>query len=437
MKRQKIKQKTEYLLENPESFIPDEYNLVKWTNFLPPLKRFHVKHLVNVTDGFTEELQNDLYSGNYRQLEKLLVVDAKIISFSLAIQESIQKIVEKKNLLLKSAGQLFMDNACCNEEGNKSITTLQYFINEDKNIEFYNTIVAKLSSLVRDIKTLTDSAIMLSEVNTKRIYPELSNEFSEETIYMAFIILCKFQSSIPLSEELATICLDKPDYLKKMESVQEKISKLKRDGRNYTNQQFLRLFQIVSRNNIIKMSLGTNYSTCVTELQKLLVSFDEENNENVPKALTQKLDRLVQNYDLSIEEDTREMRAEIIDFIKTKARINGVDLKNITTFLTDLTKWRFDETKRNENIKISDDGLYNYVTFIKNFISLFSVVFPTMIINQQIQTIEAPKYWGISRDHANDIKDMISNFYGPIEKFYGSSTINNVLLEVKNKCRGI
>jgi hypothetical protein len=199
------------------------------------------------------------------------------------------------------------------------------------------------------------------------------------------------------------------------------------------------------------MSLGTKYSTCVTELQKLLVSFDEEDNENVPKALTQKLDGLVQNYDLSIEEDTREMRAlkdylqiasgkmrsEIIDFIKTKSRINSVELTNITKFLTDLTKWRFDETKRNENIKISDDGLYNYVTFIKNFISLFAVVFPTMIINQQIQSIEAPKYWGISRDHANDIKDMISNFYGPIEKFYGSNTINNVLLEVKNKCRGI
>jgi hypothetical protein len=182
-----------------------------------------------------------------------------------------------------------------------------------------------------------------------------------------------------------------------------------------------------------------------------LVSFDEEDNENVPKALTQKLDGLVQNYDLSIEEDTREMRAlkdylqiasgkmrsEIIDFIKTKSRINSVELTNITKFLTDLTKWRFDETKRNENIKISDDGLYNYVTFIKNFISLFAVVFPTMIINQQIQSIEAPKYWGISRDHANDIKDMISNFYGPIEKFYGSNTINNVLLEVKNKCRGI
>ena len=448
---QKIKEKTEYLLSNPESEIPDEYNLNKWTNFLPPLSRFHVKNLQNVSDGFTDELQNEIYTGNYRQLEKLLVIDAKIISFSLAIQEAIQKLVEKKNLLLKSAGQIFMDNACCNEEGNKTITTLQYFINEDKNIEYYNTIVAKLSSFVRDIKILTDSAVMLSEVNTKRIYPEVSNDFSEETIYIAFISLCKFQSSIPLSEELVSVCIDKPDYLNKMESIQEKISKLKRDGRNYTHQQFLRLFQIVSRNNIIKMSLGTKDISCVTELQKILLMLEDENNEDVPKALTQKLDGLVQNYDLTINEDTREMRVlkdylqitigvmrkEILDFIKTKSRVNGVELKNITTFLTDLTKWKFDETIRNENTKISDDALYNYVTFLKNFIELFAVVFPTMIINEKIQSFEVPTYLKISRVHENDITNMLSNFYGPIEKFYGSSTINNILYEIKKKCRGI
>jgi hypothetical protein len=32
---------------------------------------------------------------------------------------------------------------------------------------------------------------------------------------------------------------------------------------------------------------------------------------------------------------------------------------------------------------------------------------------------------------------MVSTYYGPIEKFYGSSTINNILLEVKTKCRGM
>ena len=448
---QSIKEKTEYLLNNPEQDIPREYDLVKWTNFLPPLRRFHVKNLDNISSGFTEELQNELYSGNHRQLEKLLVINSKIIAYSLAIQEAIQKLVDKKDLLMKSGGFPFMDNSCCNESENKTMTSLQYFINEDYNIENYNNIVSTLSSIVHDIKILTQGAIMLSEVNTKRSYPEVSNEFSEETIYNAFICFCKFQSSVPISEELATICIDKPDYLKKMDTIQEKIAKLKRDGRNYTKEQFLRLFQIVSRNNIIRMYFDKNNKTYVDNLRKILDALDDEDNENVPKALTQKLEKIVDINDLSLEEDTKEMRMlkdylglsnntmrkDIIDFIKTKAKVSGPVLNNIKNFLNELTIWKFDENKRNEEIKISDDGLYNYVNFLKNFISLFSIVLPTMIINQKLQTIEPPKYWGLSKIHEVEIKEMVTNFYNPIENFYGNNTINNVLYEIKNKCRGI
>ncbi len=448
---QKIKEKTEYLLVNPQEFIPEEHDLSKWLNFLPPLKRFNVKHLQNVSEAFNEELQNELFSGNYRQLEKLLVIDAKIIAFSLAIQEAIQKIVEKKNLLLRAAGQLFMDNSCCNEGGSTAVSTLQYFINDDNSIELYNNTVSSLTSLLRDIKVLTEGATMISEVNTKRSFPVISNDFSEETIYRAFITLCKFQSSIPLSEELATVCLDKPNYLKKMESIQEKIAKLKNDGRNYTKDQFLRLFQIVSRNNIIKLSLGKKNITCVDNLKRILLKLDEDNDENVPKALTRKLEVLTESYDITLEEDTREMRdlkdylqssidkmrKEILEFIKTKSKIGSLELKNITNFLKEISVWKFDENPRNEEIKISDDGLYNYINFIKSYIELFVIVFPSMIINQKIQSIEPPKYWSLARDHANDVKEMVSDFYRPIEKFYGDYTVKNVLNEIMTKSRGI
>jgi len=448
---QKIKEKTEYLLVNPQDFIPEEHELSKWLNFLPPLKKFHINHLQNVSDGFTEELQNELYSGNNRQLEKLLVVSSKIIAFSLAIQEAIQKIVEKKNLLLKSAGQLFMDNACCNESGVSNVTAIEYFINDDKNIEVYNNTVLSLTTLLHDIKILTESAIMLSEINTKRTFPVLSNDFSEETIYKAFIVLCKFQSSIPLSEELATVCVNKPDYLKKMDTIQEKIAKLKRDGRNYTKEQFLRLFQIVSRNNVIKISLDDKSITCVNNLKKVLISLDEENDENVPKSLTQKLEQLVETYDVTIEEDTREMRnlkdylqtsidkmrKELLEFIKLKAKVNTHELRNITKFIEQISTWSFDQNPRNIDIKISDDGLYNYINFMKSYIELFVIVFPLMIINQRMQTIDPPKYWGLSQDHANDVREMVSDFYRPIEKFYGDITVRNVLNEIMTKSRGI
>jgi hypothetical protein len=449
---QKIKDKTEYLLVNPEQDIPEEHNLNKWINFLPPLRRFNIRNLENVSDGFIDELQNELFNGNHRQLEKILVVKSKIIAFSLAIQEAIQKIVDKKNLLLKTAGQFFMDNACCNEPGNNTITSLQYFINDDKSIEFYNNIVNSLSGLIHDIKLLTESAIMLSDINTKRTYPMLSNEFSEETIYLAFITLCKFQSSIPLSEELASVCVDKPTYLKKMDTIQEKIAKLKRDGRSYTKDQFLRLFQIVSRNNIIKLTLNNNVSSrCVDNIKTLLVKFDQENDDNVPKSFIQKLDAIIDTYDVMIKEDTREMRTmkdylqlsiekmrkELIDFIKLKSKSTAIELKKLTKFITEISIWSFDKSQRNSDIKIYDDGLNNYVSFMKNFIELFTIVFPSMIVNQRMQTIDVPAYWKLAKDHAIEVKEMVSNFYKPIEKFYGESVIKNVLNEIMVKSRGI
>ena len=345
-----------------------------------------------------------------------------------------------------------MDNACCNESGNSSLTSLQYFINEDKNIENYNNIVISLTSLVRDIKILTESAMMLSEINSKRSFPAVSNDFNEEIIYRAFIILCKFQSSVPLSEEISTICLDKPDYLRKMDTIQEKISKLKRDNRNYTKADFLRLFQLVSRNNIIKLSFGTKNITCIDNFKKIILQLDDENNENVSKSFRQHLENLVETYDVLIEEDTKEMRKlkdylqtsitkmrnELIEFIRSKSEIGPNELKNMTKFIKEISIWSFDKnTTNNDNDnKISDDGLYNYINFIKNYIELFVVVFPSMIINQKIQSIEPPKYWGLALDHSNDIKEMVSDFYTPIEKFYGDTIIQNVLNEIMTKSRG-
>ena len=447
-----IKDKTDHLLVNPQDFIPEEHDLSKWLNFLPPLKRFNITHLQSVTEDFKETLTNEIYRGDNGQLNKLLVVQSKIIAFSLAIQEAIQAIVEKKTLLLKSGGQNFIDNACCNEANTESLTTLQYFISDNKNIEVYNNEVVSLSALLKDVKILTQGAIMLSEIDTKRSFPVITNDISEETVYKAFIMFCKFQSAIPLTEELASICVDKPDYLTKMDTIQEKIAKLKRDGRNYTTEQFIRLFQLVSRNNIINISLGQPTSNCVNTLSLVLQKLDDENDENVPRALTQKLETLIETYDVMIDEDTRDMRhmkdylqlsitkmrQELIDFLKLKAKLNAVDLNNITKFIKNISIWRFDEPEdKVDDTKISDDGLYNYTMFMKTYIHMFSIVFPSMIINQQMQEIKVHKYWGLSGSHTDDITDMISNYYRPIEKFYGNTTIKNVLTKMTTQSRGI
>ena len=71
---------------------------------------------------------------------------------------------------------------------------------ENPNIEVNNSVVRDLSKVMNDLNTLTESAIMLSEVDTKRVFPEIPNAYSEDTIYRAFIDLCRFQSSVPMSQ---------------------------------------------------------------------------------------------------------------------------------------------------------------------------------------------------------------------------------------------
>ena len=449
---QKITEKVDYLLLNPEkSDISSEHSLSYWTNFLPPLKPFHIKGLENISDGFTEELKSDLISGNSNQIDKLLVIQSKITQFSLAIQEDIQKIVEKKDLLMKASGQPFMINACCNEGDYSVLTTLQYFIKENPNISINNQIVRELTSLLRSSNKLSESAIMLSEVNTKRLFPNISNDFNDEIIYRAFISLCNFQSSIPLTEDLIAICVDKPNYLSKVDSIQEKIAKLKRDERYYTKDMFLRLFQIVSRHNIINIPLSYTTPSCSELLRRLLVKMDDADEQIVAKALRQKLDVLLDTFDMSLKEDTEDMkhlknylaksndnmRKEIINFIKRKAKISGSDLKKLTSFLDNISVWQFDVHKRNDDIKISDDAMYNYVNFNKNFISLFSTVFPTMILNKQMNSFSSHSYWKFAQSHNMELKDDVDSYLKGLEKFFNNAAINNVVHEVQEKCKGI
>ena len=449
---QKIREKVEYLLLNPEkNDIPLEHSLTFWTNFLPPLRSFHIKNLENISEGFEDELKSDLVSGNPKQIQKLLVIQSKITQFSLAIQEDIQKIVENKDLLMKASGQPFMINACCNEGEYMTLTTLQYFIKENPNIGINNQIVRELTSLLRSSNKLSEGAIMLSEVDTKRIFPDISNDFNDEIIYRAFIALCNFQTSIPLTQDLQTICIDKPNYLSKSDTIQEKIAKLKRDERFYTKEMFLRLFQIVSRNNIINISLSYTTPSSSELLRRLLVKMDDEDEQTVSKALRQKLDVLLDTFDMTIQEDTEDMkhlknylaksndnmRKEIVSFIKRKAKLSSSDLKKMTTFLDNMSVWQFDVHRRNDNIKISDDSMYNYINFNKNFISFFSVVFPTMILNKKETTFTPHAYWKYAQSHNSELKTNIGSDLEGLKRFFNNTVINNVVTEAQEKCKGI
>lgn len=445
----KFEEKIEYLLINPIDDIPKEHDISNWSQFLPPLVQFKIKGLMNITSEFKSKLLGDLKIGASTQRENILIVESKIIQFSLAVQEKIQNVINKKKLLLTNAAtEPFVENSCCNE--NSSLSTIDYFIKEDGDIESYNQIVKDLANILSDITFVTKSPLFFSKVNTKNIYPVLSNqEFTEETIYRAFIIFCKFTSLVPLTEDLISLCTNKPEYISSNDSISEIIAKLKRDGRNYTNDTFLRLLQIVNRKNIVSIDIDPHIATSVQNITQLLESFSDQDEEVVYPALRKLVDSTLDTFDVSVTTDTEDMRAlknhlartnesmrkDITDFIKKNNSLTGRRQKYIDNLLQEIFTWNVSE----ENTKtISDSKTYNFINFIKSYMHIFFKTFPNIILNNvDYDKVQVQDYLGLSRNHVNDIKKIIKEYYQRLRPFYSESVITNILNTIQIRTKNL
>ena len=447
--RRKFEEKTVYLLTNTSTEIPEEHDIAKWSQFLPPLVRFNIKHLVNISPEFKKSLMSDLRSGSVNQREKLLVVNSKIILFSLALIERIQEIVKKSHLLLHTSNnEPYLENSCCDTKEGEN--TLSYFSSRDPRITEYNEIVTNLSNIMEDVISYSKGGLFFSDINTKNKYPSITNEFNEKTIYLAFIYFCKFKSLMPIPQDLLPLCTDKPEsgLINPNDSVDRMIQKLKEDGRNYKNEQFLRLLQIVGRHNIVNINLNSPEISSITRLTKTLESIDDENDEVVEKSLRDLIINSLDTFDIATENYTQEvkdlnnflirnigsMKEEIIEFVQknTGPNISNSSVRKMTKTIENLSNWIADNSTRNEDNKISDDKLYNIVNFYKDFISNFVKVFPNIILNKvNYDDVHIPNYYGFSKNHSSKLKNYIGGYYEKLKTFYGNPTLLNVLTTVQ------
>ena len=453
--KRKIEEKTEYVLTSPASEIPEEHSIDNWSQFLPPLVNFKVTHLVDISDEFKRGLMTDMRSGSSYQQDKLLVIDSKIIKFSLALVERIQEIVKKQNLLLHTANnEPYLENACC--ESSENETTINYFSKHDPRITEYNTVVTRLTNIMEDVISYSKGGLFYSNVNTKNNYPKITTQFNEETIYLAFIFYCKFKSFAPIPQDLLPLCTDKPDInlINPADSIERIIEKIKGDGRNYTNEQFLRLFQIISKKNIINIDLNKQNVSSIRKMNNLIESIIDENDQVVDRALIDLIYDAMDTFDIASEEQTKQvrdlnnylirnsdaMKEEIIEFIEKNygSSVTKSSIRKTTKIINDLSKWLSDESHRNENIKISDDKTYNINNFYKTFIDNFVNIFPNIILNKvDYDNVFIPKYYKFSSNHNNKLKKSISQYYGKLKKFYGVPTLLNIITTIQKSCRNL
>ena len=148
-----------------------------------------------VTKTYCDDLKRNLKNGSSLQTEKILVLQSKVIHFSLVIQKLIQEVIssqtkDKTKLLSRN----YIQNACCNErdrdyEGN---TTLDYMVSHVPNIKNYCDMVECTSAILMDIYSLSEASTMLDPRDTRNNIPDLPTNFDEFTIYNAFMTYCNY-----------------------------------------------------------------------------------------------------------------------------------------------------------------------------------------------------------------------------------------------------
>ena len=155
-----------------------------------------------VTKTYCDDLKRNLKNGNSLQTENILVLQSKIIHFSLLVQKLIQDIVsvqtaDRGKLLSKN----YIQNACCNESEFKE-STLQYMIKREPNIKNYCDMVDCTADILHDVYSLSEAASMLDPKDTRSVIPELPSNFDEFTIYNAFMVYCNYGNNKGLKAEI-------------------------------------------------------------------------------------------------------------------------------------------------------------------------------------------------------------------------------------------
>ena len=240
-----------------------------------------------------------------------------------------------------------------------------------------------LSSKLHTSHQYTTAQRMQSNVDTKRRVNNVLSTFSEETIYRAFIVLCKNASV--LSQKLVDIC-QHSNIFNKMDTIQQKIDTIKNQVK-YTEDDLKNLFQIISKQNKIDTIQGASSTIDCSKLSDNIPTNGNHINEIITKA----------------KDKLRDLFPSLRTMKKKEQEANN----EIRLFITNLDV--------NTHVEQNENQFTNYIAFIKNHTELFAVVLPSMLITKKCPAWNEPnkvrKYWKLAQSHENKIINQTVTYY--------------------------
>lgn len=441
--QERIRFKIEHNLTKEVDHIPEVHDIANWINFLPPLKQINIT-VSQPTKEFQDQFITEIRKGSKDQFDKINAFRSKIIFVALSIETAVQKVVtsniaENRAILANSSSVPFLENACCNES---NVDTYTYFSSREKSIDIDNNLVRDIRAVIDDVTIMARAPILFDPTDTRVENSILGTEFSEHTIYKAFITHCKYNSKIPISEEVRAICMDKPEDFNNDDTIEEKISRLKRAGKNFDNASLTSLMTIINRQNLVKLDLTTIEINNVQKMRSILDSLTDVEYEVFPKQFVEMfretinqfgaaefvdgvdppLVRDMKNY-LSTKGD--EMLRDITDFVgkNTTSKIHTA----FTTCINGIINVKSDRN--------SDAEIYTMETFMKNTLSLLISVFPNIIINSvNYDPIKIPACWKLSEIHQSDLRNHAREHFNSLSQFYDDTGLNKLLEVFQRVC---
>ena len=439
----KFQEKQNYLaIYKDRNVIPEDYSLLRWKTFLPPLELIKIGPVKEFSSEFIASLEKHVNEGNKQQTNDLFMILSKINSHLLSMVETIQEVVNKEELLLKTKNNIpFMENACCNV-GEKY--TLKYFAEREPSIVRHNNQIKKLYQLYLNYTKELRPQTLYDPDDTKLVYPTLSDDFSESTIYLAFLHYCKFNKNIPLPEEFKQVCSKNTSAFQVYDTLERKIEILKREGKNYNQSDLKLLLRIIEKQNIISMDLHRTSPSSRSQLNSIILHLQSKGDTIVPKKLLEKLVDLNDNYDnVAINEDfeplknmrdyilerTNDYKRQLKEFINMHSNDKNVNKRNAINFLTTFSNWN--KIEQSFTLSNKDNNNLHKINTLNMMIHKLSIYFPLFIINkiQSIQGKSIPEHWKLSERHSNDIKNILKKGKESLTKFYNNENLRPVLKE--------
>ncbi len=440
----KLEAKRQWIKQNrAENLILDEFNIQKWSTFLPPLFKFKVPSVKMLGESFKRLLKNSIVSGSNDQFKHINILIGKIKEFSFNIQSKVNEIIEEKDkLFITNSGIPYMENACCND---KNINTFNYFAEINSTIKRNADYIELLESLKKDNDKLMKTLYIFSQEDTKLKSEKVNNTISEETIYRAIIKYCKFNTGLSIDSKLQTICGVNKANFSKYDPIDKKIQVLKNENNAmYVKDDLDNLISLVHT----KINLDYNSNT-VSKKRQFELALENINTYGlshiVNEELMEKFKIMIDRYGIQYEEGKKDERVEdfilhiqseieikqtkIIDFFKRFISSKS-GIKKINEFFDKITDY---ETISDNNYMSKDDATFVKVNEqLRNMIYDICIIFPEIIKNNvEYEKKHIPTHWKLSLRHKGEMERIIFEEFKDLKKVYNNDNLNELLAKVR------